>query len=184
MAVPLSWGHIMKGHLATSSATSPLQRTPQTTWTHTWTWRTQKFIVASCSSPIHCSIPWVGQLPDFFPDLDPDYGKKKIKICPEFSWRPELSLKVMASCSAQTNLEPDSGHEWGHGQPWSSSRWSAGNLAFTSPALFGLLCFHLALPRTCFCPPKNMEQDLRGREGQRVAQERLSRGTKFACPPF
>lgn len=30
----------------------------------------------SCPSPRHCSIPWVGQLQDFFPDLDPDYGKK------------------------------------------------------------------------------------------------------------
>lgn len=150
MAVPLSRGHIIKGNLATSPATSPVQRTPQTTWTHSGTWRTQKFTVASRPSPRHCSIPWVGQLQDFFPDLDPNNREKK----PRGFLESRAQALVMAS-----HLEPGSGHRTscGHGQPWSSSEWSAGNLAFTSSALFALLCPHLALPRARFCPPKNME---------------------------
>lgn len=118
-----------------------------------------------------------GHLQYSSPDLDPDSEKKK---SPKVSWRPDPRLWSKATA-------PGSVHRTarGHGHPRSSSGWPAGNLAFTSSsALLGLLCPHLALSKTCFCPPKNTEPDLVGTGEQRSARERLSRGTKFACPSF
>lgn len=178
MAVPLSRGHIVKGHLATSPATSPVQRTPHTTWTHTWTWSTQKLIVASCPSPRHCSIPWVGQLQDFFPDPDPDSGKKKAQ---KF-----LGDQTSGSgARSWLHIQPDTPGTrlWVWNQVWARAAleqlkmvcWKFGFHIFFSSLWTPLSTLGIAY--NLFCPPKNMEQDLRGRGEWRVAQERLSRGT-------
>lgn len=105
---------------------------------------------------------------------------------PKVSWRPDprRCTKATASHPAQMHLEP---RLCAHNHAW----------ARASPEQFKLACwkfgfnFSLQLSlvspfytKTCFCPLKTTEPNLGGRGEQRPARERLSRGTKFACPSF
>lgn len=151
MAVPLSWGHIMKGNLATS----PPHLFRELLRPSELTLKDPKMYCGFMSQPQALLHLMGGPIAGFLSrPRSRLWGEKKPRGVLES--RAQVWSNVMASHWAQAHLEPGSGHRTncGHGQPWSSSGWSAGNLAFTSSALFALLCPHLGLPRTCFCPPK------------------------------